>query len=113
MAFAFIGVQLGVFGLYMGASFAPNHKGMPIIGRDVKLDFFAKQVRTSRNIAGGWWATLLMGGLNFQIEHHLFPSMPRTHLRKARLLVRDHCRTLSVPYAETSLISRTGSSSST
>ena len=108
MAFAFIGVQLGVFGLYMGASFAPNHKGMPIIARDVKLDFFAKQVRTSRNIAGGWWATMLMGGLNFQIEHHLFPSMPRTHLRKARLLVRDHCRQLSVPYAETSLVESYG-----
>ena len=41
----------------MGASFAPNHKGMPIIGRDVKLDFLSKQVVTSRNICGGWWAT--------------------------------------------------------
>ena len=108
MAFAFIGVQLGVFGLYMGASFAPNHKGMPIVARDVKLDFFSKQVRTSRNVAGGWWATVLMGGLNFQIEHHLFPSMPRTHLRKARVLVREHCRQLSVPYTETSLISSYG-----
>ena len=108
MAFAFIGVQLGVFGLYVGASFAPNHKGMPIIARDVKLDFLAKQVRTSRNIAGGWWATALMGGLNFQIEHHLFPSMPRTHLRKARTLVREHCRRLKVPYSEVSLITSYG-----
>ena len=74
-------MQLAVFGLYMGASFAPNHKGMPIIPADVKLDFFTKQVRTSRNISGGWWATALMGGLNYQIEHHLFPSMPRPHLR--------------------------------
>ena len=31
MAWAFIGVQLAVFGLYMGATFAPNHKGMPIV----------------------------------------------------------------------------------
>lgn len=104
MAFAFIGVQFAVFGLYMGASFAPNHKGMPIIPRDVKLDFFAKQVRTSRNITGGWWATMLMGGLNYQIEHHLFPSMPRTHLAQARILVREHCRSLDVPYTETNLI---------
>ena len=104
MAFAFLGVQLAVFGLYMGASFAPNHKGMPIVPREVKLDFLAKQVRTSRNVTGGWWATALMGGLNFQIEHHLFPSMPRTQLRKARLLVMEHCRTLDVPYTETSLL---------
>ncbi|WP_031289597.1 fatty acid desaturase family protein [Leucobacter sp. UCD-THU] len=103
MAFAFVGVQLAVFGVYMGASFAPNHKGMPVIAHDAKLDFFTKQVRTSRNIRGGWWATWLMGGLNYQVEHHLFPSMSRPHLSKAREIVREHCRTLDVPYTETSL----------
>ncbi len=104
MAFAFMGVQLAVFGVYMGASFAPNHKGMPVIAHDAKLDFFSKQVRTSRNIRGGWWATWLMGGLNYQVEHHLFPSMARPHLAKAREIVREHCETLQVPYTETSLI---------
>ena len=103
MAFAFLGVQLAVFGVYMGASFAPNHKGMPVIAHDARLDFFTKQVRTSRNIRGGWWATALMGGLNYQVEHHLFPSMSRPYLAKARLIVREHCRTLDVPYTETSL----------
>lgn len=103
MAFAFVGVQLAVFGVYMGASFAPNHKGMPVIAPGAKLDFFSKQVRTSRNIGGGWWATWLMGGLNYQIEHHLFPNMPRPHLARAREIVRDHCRTLGVPYTETTL----------
>ena len=108
MAFAFLGVQLAVFGLYMGASFAPNHIGMPIVPREAKLDFFGKQVRTSRNVAGGWWATALMGGLNYQIEHHLFPSMPRPHLSAARRLVREHCRVHDVPYAETNLITAWG-----
>ncbi|WP_439591392.1 fatty acid desaturase family protein [Microbacterium sp.] len=108
MAFAFIGVQLAVFGVYMGASFAPNHKGMPIIAPGAKLDFFSKQVRTSRNIRGGWWATWLMGGLNYQVEHHLFPSMPRPHLAKAREIVMDQCRALGVPYTETSLIQSYG-----
>ncbi len=104
MAFAFLGVQLAVFGVYMGASFAPNHKGMPVIARDAKIDFFSKQVRTSRNIRGGWWATWLMGGLNYQIEHHLFPSMSRPHLSKARELVMAKCEELNVPYTETSLL---------
>ncbi len=103
MAFAFMGVQLAVFGVYMGASFAPNHKGMPVIAHDAKLDFFTKQVRTSRNIRGGWWATVLMGGLNYQVEHHLFPSMARPHLAKASEIVREYCRSLDVPYTETSL----------
>ena len=103
MAFAFMGVQLAVFGVYMGASFAPNHKGMPIIDPSARLDFFSKQVRTSRNIRGGWWATWLMGGLNYQVEHHLFPNMPRPNLSKAREVVRDYCAANNVPYTETSL----------
>ena len=104
MALAFTGVVVAVFGVYMGASFAPNHKGMPVIAPDAKLDFFSKQVRTSRNIRGGWWATALMGGLNYQVEHHLFPSMARPHLAKARILVREACRQHDVPYTETSLV---------
>ena len=104
MAFAFLGVQLAVFGLYMGASFAPNHKGMPIIDNAAKLDFFTKQVRTSRNVSGGWAATWFMGGLNYQIEHHLFPSMPRPHLAKAREIVREHCAKVDVPYTETTIL---------
>lgn len=103
MAFAFLGVLFAVFGVYMGASFAPNHKGMPVIAPGARLDFFSKQVRTSRNIRGGWWATTLMGGLNYQVEHHLFPSMPRVHLSRARRVVRAKCAALDVPYTEVSL----------
>ncbi|WP_181156899.1 MULTISPECIES: acyl-CoA desaturase [unclassified Microbacterium] len=103
MAFAFMGVQFAVFGVYMGAAFAPNHKGMPIIEPGARLDFFTKQVRTSRNISGGWWTTWLMGGLNYQVEHHLFPSMARPHLSQAREIVRDYCAANGVPYTETSL----------
>ena len=104
LAFAFAGVQFAVFGVYMGIAFAPNHKGMPIIEPGARLDFFTKQVRTSRNITGGWWATWLLGGLNYQVEHHLFPSMSRLHLAKARGIVRDYCASNNVPYTETSLI---------
>jgi fatty acid desaturase len=104
MAFAFLGVQLAVFGFYMGASFAPNHIGMPIVDRDSRLDFLDKQVLTARNVSGGWWMTGLMGGLNYQIEHHLFPSMPRPHLARARVLVRAHCAEQNVPYTETGFV---------
>jgi fatty acid desaturase len=104
MAFAFLGVQLAVFGVYMGASFAPNHKGMAMIPEGSRLDFLSKQVLTSRNIRGGAFMNVLMGGLNHQIEHHLFPSMPRPHLARARLLVREHCAAQGLPYTETSLV---------
>ncbi|UNK71844.1 acyl-CoA desaturase [Microbacterium sp. H1-D42] len=104
MAFAFYGVMVAVFGVYMGASFAPNHKGMPIIAPGARLDFFSKQVRTSRNVTGGWWATWMFGGLNYQVEHHLFPSMSRLHLSRAREIVRDYCVANNVPYTETTVL---------
>ena len=75
-ALAFFAVQKAVFGIYMGCSFAPNHKGMPIIAPGVKMDFLRRQVLTSRNIRGGRFTDFVLGGLNYQIEHHLFPNMP-------------------------------------
>ncbi|PPB45458.1 acyl-CoA desaturase, partial [Arthrobacter agilis] len=57
-------------------------------------------VLTSRNIRGGSFVNNAFGGLNFQIEHHLFPDMPRPHLRRAAVIVREHCERLRVPYTE-------------
>ncbi|WP_260855843.1 acyl-CoA desaturase [Curtobacterium sp. 9128] len=104
MAFAFLGVQLAVFGFSMGIAFAPNHKGMPIIEPGQRVDFFSRQVLTSRNIRGGRWLEYGMGGLNYQVEHHLFPNMARPNLRAARVLVRRFCAEHDVPYTETGLI---------
>jgi len=103
MAFAFIGVQLAVFGVYMGASFAPNHTGMPILPHDSKVDFLRRQVLTSRNIKGNWLMDSYMGGLNYQIEHHLFPNMPRPHLARAQEIVKEYCATHKILYTETTL----------
>ncbi|MEO8528820.1 MAG: acyl-CoA desaturase, partial [Pseudolysinimonas sp.] len=104
MAFAFLGVQLVVFGLYMGLSFAPNHIGMTMFTIDAKPDFLRKQVLSSRNIRGGMPMTALMGGLNYQIEHHLFPSMARPQLAAARRLVRETCARDGIAYTETTLV---------
>jgi fatty acid desaturase len=103
-AAVFLAVQLGLFGFYMGMSFAPNHKGMPLVERGVRLDFLQHQVRMSRNIRGSRALDFAMGGLNFQIEHHLFPAMPRPHLRRAAVIIRDFCHSQGVPYTETRLL---------
>ncbi len=102
-AVAFIAVHQAVFGVYMGCSFAPNHKGMLVIAADEKVDYLRRQVLTSRNVRGGWFVDELLGGLNYQIEHHLFPSMPRGNLRRAQRLVREYCEHHGISYAETSL----------
>lgn len=104
MAFAFLGVQMAAFGFYMGASFAPNHKGMTLLEPGSKVDFLSKQVLTSRNIGNSALMTTVFGGLNFQIEHHLFPNMPRPHLRQASVLVQKHCAIHEIPYTQTSLL---------
>ncbi|MGQ5264725.1 fatty acid desaturase family protein [Micromonospora sp. ZYX-F-536] len=102
-AIAFIVVNQGLLGLYLGCSFAPNHKGMPILGTDDDLDYLRRQVLTSRNVRGGWFLDAVLGGLNYQIEHHLFPSMPCPNLRRARPLIQRFCAEHEIGYHETSL----------
>ncbi|MFC5860511.1 fatty acid desaturase family protein [Agromyces flavus] len=103
-AVVFLAVQLGLFGFYMGMAFAPNHKGMPLVPKGVKLDFLRRQVLMSRNIRGNRVIDVVMGGLNYQIEHHLFPSMPRPHLRRAAPIIEAYCHDHEVPYTRTTLL---------
>ena len=101
-ALAFVAVQQAVFSLYLGISFAPNHKGMPVIESADAAGFARRQVTTARNISGGPLTTFMLGGLNYQIEHHLFPSMPRPNLRRVQGLVRDFCTDTGLGYSEES-----------
>ncbi|WP_343445342.1 fatty acid desaturase family protein [Micromonospora schwarzwaldensis] len=103
-ALLFAAVHQGLWGLYMGCAFAPNHKGMPMPTADDDLDYLRKQVLTARNVRGGRLVDLALGGLNHQIEHHLFPNLPRANLRRARPLVRAYCAEQGIPYAETGLV---------
>ncbi|MFC4496206.1 fatty acid desaturase family protein [Streptomyces ovatisporus] len=104
MAVAFLFLHQAVFGVYLGSIFAPNHKGMPTLTGDDRPDFLRRQVLTSRNVTGGWLTDIALGGLNYQIEHHLFPNMPSPHLRQAQVIVREYCAELGVGYHETGLV---------
>lgn len=103
-AVAFIVVQQGLFGFYMGCTFAPNHKGMAVLTDSDPTDFLRRQVLTSRNVRGGRLVDAALGGLNYQIEHHLFPSMPRPNLRRAQPIVAEFCTEIGLPYCQTSLL---------
>lgn len=100
-AIAFLLVNQGLSGLYTGAVFAPNHKGMPVLESDHQGGFLERQVMTSRNVRGSRVADFMYGGLNYQIEHHLFPGLPRFRLRAARRVVRPFLHERGIPYAET------------
>lgn len=93
-----------LLGVHMAFVFAPNHKGMPTFADASHLTFAEQQVLTSRNVAGSLLADFMYGGLNYQVEHHLFPTMPRKNMRACREYVRHFCRETNLPYAEESVI---------
>ena len=101
-AIAFVAIHKGLLGLYLGCSFAPNHKGMPMMSAEQSNDPLLRQVLTTRNVRGGPVVDIVLGGLNYQIEHHLFPSMPRPNLRHAQPVVQRFCERYGVTYEETS-----------
>ncbi|KAA6211314.1 fatty acid desaturase family protein [Streptomyces filamentosus] len=103
-AVAFLAVHQALIGVYMGCVFAPNHKGMLMVTPGMKLDFLRRQVLTSRNVRGGPFVDTLMGGLNHQVEHHLFPSMPTPALGRAAEITRAFCEEEDIPYYEVGLL---------
>jgi fatty acid desaturase len=103
-ALLFIAVHRGLFGTYMVSIFAPNHKAMPVLDRHSKVDFLRRQVLTSRNVIAHPITDFWYGGLNYQIEHHLFPRLPRNKLREAQPIIRGFCRDHCIAYHETGVL---------
>lgn len=105
---AFTAVHQGFTGLYMGSIFATNHKGMPMFQDESKVGFLLRQVLPSRDLKNLRCLDFLFGGLNFQIEHHLWPYMPENNLRKAQKIVRRFCGEHKIPYCETGVLQTCG-----
>jgi fatty acid desaturase len=95
----FVGSQV-IAGIYLGAIIAPNHKGMPVWAHGAKLSFLERQVLSSRNVTSHPVWDFLFGGLNYQIEHHLFPTMPRVHFKHAQAIIKPFCAAHGLPYEE-------------
>lgn len=103
LGLVFILIHQALFGFYMASVFAPNHKGMLIVGRDEAMDFLRLQVLTARNVKAHPVTDFWYGGLNYQVEHHLFPSMARNQLREAQVIIRKFCSDQGISYHETSM----------
>jgi len=102
-ALAFLVIHKAATGLYLGSVFAPNHKGMLIIEHGSEMDFLRRQVLTSRNVHAHPILDTWYGGLNYQIEHHLFPTMPRSSLAEAQRIIRTYCQQHTISYHETGM----------
>ena len=102
-AIAFLLTSKAIAGLYAGLVFAPNHKGMMMVDSDSQVSLFHQQVLTSRNIRSNPLNDYLYGGLNYQIEHHLFPFLRQDQLAAAQAVVKPFCRERGIPYHETGI----------
>lgn len=103
-AVLFLAIQMSATGLYAGFVFAPNHKGMPMMGKGEHLDYVRRQVLTARNVRPNPITDYVYGGLNYQVEHHLFPTLARNRLRQARALVREFCLSNEIAYHEVGVV---------
>ncbi|GAA4310828.1 acyl-CoA desaturase [Compostibacter hankyongensis] len=67
--------------------------------RRIENEWALHQVATTANFAmGSRTLSWLVGGLNFQIEHHLFPRISHVHYPQLSRLVQQTCREFNVPY---------------
>jgi fatty acid desaturase len=89
---------------YLGMVFAPNHKGMPTWAAGTKLSFVERQVLSSCNVNPGRLADYLYCGLNYQIEHHLFPTMPRVNFGRVQPIVQQFCLERELPFESLSVL---------
>ncbi|CAK4081887.1 unnamed protein product [Aphanomyces euteiches] len=103
-AISFIWVSQASCGLFLALVFSIGHNGMAVFDRDEKPDFWKLQVLTTRNVSGSWFIDWFMGGLNYQVDHHLFPMVPRHHLPALNVLVKSLCKQYAVPYHETGFV---------
>jgi fatty acid desaturase len=92
--------------------FGLGHNGMAVYDADKRPDFWKLQVTTTRNITGGHgfpqaFVDWFCGGLQYQVDHHLFPTLPRHSLPKAHALVKSFCKQWNVQYHETDLVDGT------
>jgi cytochrome b involved in lipid metabolism/fatty acid desaturase len=96
-------------GFFLGVVFGLGHNGMATYDADARPDFWKLQVTTTRNIIGGHGipqavVDWLCGGLQYQVEHHLFPTIPRHNLARAHEFVVSFCKEWGVSFHEADMI---------
>lgn len=104
-AFLYLVLAQCLCGVLLGIAFVQSHNGMEVYSD--KKDFVSAQVVSTRDIAYNFWVNWFMGGLNYQIEHHLFPTMPRHNLGKVQPFIKNLCNKYGLPYEECNMVTGT------
>ncbi|CAM9417760.1 unnamed protein product [Choristocarpus tenellus] len=96
-----------VCGVLLALVFGLGHNGMSTYEPDDRPDFWKLQVTTTRNVKSNWFVDWFCGGLQYQVDHHLFPQVPRHNLSKVHQLVESFCKQHNVRYHEATMLEGT------
>lgn len=83
-------------GVFLALVFLPAHVGLPIV-REQNKDW-VHQLETTRNLEMPRFISYFFIGLDYQVEHHLFPKIPHQNIRKAAAITRSWCERHGIPY---------------
>ncbi len=89
--------------VWLAYGFITNHLGCEVFTLEESRDlsWMELQMRGSRSLSGGAFIHWFYGGLNTQIEHHLFPKAPRFNLLKVQKMTKDFAKKHHMKYFET------------
>lgn len=87
-------------GMFLAIVFGLGHNGMAVYPANERPDFWKLQVSTTRNVTSNFFVDWFCGGLQYQVDHHLFPSLPRHNLAKVHKRVAKFCKDEGVTYHE-------------
>jgi fatty acid desaturase/predicted heme/steroid binding protein len=96
-----------ICGLFLALVFGLGHNGMAVYPADQRPDFWKLQVTTTRNVTSNWFVDWFCGGLQYQVDHHLFPMLPRHNLATVHKLVESFCKEYGVGYHEATMFQGT------
>lgn len=102
-ALAFFFVAQTFCGLLLALVFGLGHNGMAVYPADERPDFWKLQVSTTRNITSNFFVDWFCGGLQYQVDHHLFPQLPRHNLPVVHGMIADFCKEYNVTYHEANM----------
>eukprot|EP00127_Corallochytrium_limacisporum_P000481 Clim_evm10s14 gene=Clim_evmTU10s14 len=97
-------VHMALKGFWTASVVFSTHYGEERLGKDHGMAFIEQTVRTSRNITGGLLVDYFTGFISRQVEHHMFPMMPRVNLPKSSPHVKAFLKKYDMPFHEDSLI---------
>ncbi|KAJ1428902.1 fatty acid desaturase [Ochromonadaceae sp. CCMP2298] len=104
---AYVLVGQTMCGLFLAIVFGLGHNGMASYPASQRPDFWKLQVSTTRNVTSNPLVDWFCGGLQYQVDHHLFPMLPRHNLGKVHKLVESFCKEQGVTYHETTMLAGT------